>query len=403
MTTQKAPLGFWINAYCFLTLMGGFYLAVSAGFNLATIRAENASAAAAVLSFNALPSLALLVFALLSIYLVYRLIARRNRLTLNLVRGYQLIDLAVSVLLVVQSFNADSLSFFALFELLTNLAWLIFFFRSERVLLSYVGPEAIIKAVRPKAVPSVFLLLYCVGLLITAWVFYVVALSPDLIAMDSLSGQVVFLFLALFDLFVLYRLFNVFNTQTLNCLRIRGVIGVLYAFTLVFFEPSPSLFYLHSGLIFVTMVFALYFFASLSLNQIYSDKSVKTKELNISFGIFLYTAQTLVGGTAALLLVFADQWLYDDMRMTSSIKGLYVLIALFSFYGVYRLFYRLNRLTLNYIRIFQLALIAVSVYLAHYFETGTEEGAFTRFLDYAMLLAFAAYFFFSKRMRTRYH
>lgn len=319
MGAHKAGLGFWINAYCFLTLMGGFYLGSSAFFNLLSVSALHHEGEA-VSYWLLLPSLALLVVALLSIYLVYRLIARRNRLTLHFVRTYQLLDLALSLMLFVQLFHAAALSFFVIFELLTNLLWLIFFFRSERVLIVYGGGAA---SKTPRSLstvstasPGMLLIFYCVGLLLTALLFYAIALSPELIGMNSWSGQWVFLFLALVDVFVLYRLFNLFNQWTLNCLRIRGLIGVLYALLFLVFEPSPALFYFHSSLILMAMAFTLYFFTSSALKRIYADKSKASEQASLSFGVFLYIAQTLVGAVAALVWVFVDKYLVAGLALS---------------------------------------------------------------------------------------
>lgn len=405
MGSHKTPLGFWINAYCFLTMMGAFYLGASAFFNLLAISAELESSE--VNSWwHLLPSMMLIAVALLSIHLVYRLIVHRNLLTLYLVRSYQLLDVMVSLFLFVQLLNKEALSFFVIFELLTNVLWLAFFFRAGQVLLIYGGSRSTHKVEFPlrvkKSGSSMFLILYCVCLLITALLFYVTALSPDLVAIESWSGQLVFLFLALLDVFILYRLFNVFNHNTLNCLRIRGGMGVIYALFFLFYEPSPALFYLHSILILLAMTFALYFFVSSDLKQIYADESAASEEVSATFWLFLYSTQTLLSALATLLLVLADKWLFEIMPMSFLIKGLYVLMSALGLYGVYRLFYQRNRITLNYIRAFQFCLIVVNVLILNSQGEETGNGTFTMTLDYLSLIGFTAYFFFSKRMRVRY-
>lgn len=79
-----------------------------------------------------------------------------------------------------------------------------------------------------------------------------------------------------------------------------------------------------------------------------------------------------------------------------------VLMALLSFYGVYRLLYQHNRMTLNYIRIVQLFLIVISVWIMDDAAYDGEERRWTTSFDYLSLFGFTAYFFFSKHLRERY-
>lgn len=116
---QLQGLGFWISLYCILSIIIGFGL-----FIFALIGYKNLSEGPEGLGW-----IVFLFFtmALISFFLVYRLMAVKKPMTIYLVRSFE----GVIIILTLLAMPLASLEI--MLYLFARFAWLVFFFRSKKV------------------------------------------------------------------------------------------------------------------------------------------------------------------------------------------------------------------------------------------------------------------------------